>query len=62
MPIEIKELNIKVTVADSSNAGASNTGSGNQGAGNQGAGAPDPAVVEACVEKVLEILKHKMER
>jgi hypothetical protein len=62
MPIEIKELNIKVTVADGSNTGAGNAGGSNQAAPSQSPGAPDPAVVEACVEKVLEILKHKTER
>jgi Family of unknown function (DUF5908) len=62
MPIEIKELNIKVTVADSGSAGNTSSGAGNTSADSQGGGTPDSAVVDACVEKILEILKHKMER
>ncbi|MCB0575236.1 MAG: hypothetical protein KDC61_11805 [Saprospiraceae bacterium] len=57
MPVEIRELNIKVTV-DNPSGGQS---SGNN-AGNTNNGQPDEALVAAVVEKVLEILKSKTER
>jgi hypothetical protein len=57
MPIEIKELHIKVTVnspqtqpSDSAVAGATS------------ADTDVNAIVAECVEQVLEILKHKAER
>lgn len=56
MPLEIKELIIKLTIDQ-------DKGEGNQGSTDpNAAGQPDPALVEACVEKVLEILKRQQER
>lgn len=52
MPIEVKELIIKATVQDA----AAQTGAG---------AAPREdreAIIQACVEKVLEILREKKER
>jgi Family of unknown function (DUF5908) len=63
MPLEIKELQIKVTVSNNAQpaqSGANTSGNGSvaspQSGGNQ------DAIVQECVEKVLEILKDKMER
>ncbi|MEE9905195.1 DUF5908 family protein [Chlorobium sp.] len=62
MPIEIKELHIRVTVSSSGN---------NEKSGSAKAGTPAPpspgagnkeAIVAECVEQVLEILKNKSER
>ena len=56
MPIEIRELNIKITM-DNSPSGGQSAPSGNpEGGGNE------DAIVAACVERVLEILKEKQER
>lgn len=63
MPIEIKELHIKVTVNSPQEEQASavqNTGSAGQGKGG-GDGDKD-AVVAECVEQVLQILQYKTER
>ncbi|MFZ3088485.1 MAG: DUF5908 family protein [Methylotenera sp.] len=58
MPIEIKELHIKVTVntppSEAPSGGAPNTPSEGSGDVN--------AIVAECVEQVLDILKHKSER
>lgn len=57
MPVEIKELNIKITVSkmpDESLSGISEAA--------YPAIDPTPAMIEACVEKVLKILKSKVER
>lgn len=54
MPLEIKELHIKISVE--------NEPSSNSGGGGNASGEPDEATVQACVEKVLEILKEKSER
>jgi len=52
MPVEIYQLNINVNVKDDKKG--ESTGGGGQ------AGAMDKkAVVEACVEKVLEIINQK---
>jgi hypothetical protein len=58
MPVEIRELTIKVNLDDTNNQG------GNSAAGTSSGGDIDAqkAIVEACVEKVLEILKEKAER
>jgi len=61
MPIEIKELHIRVTV---------NTSPGEQSSGGQspppaGGGGPEgdkEAIIAECVEQVLEILQNKAER
>lgn len=68
MPIEVRELNIKVSIAGDDNNAQQNAGSGVVGTGAppgaQGAGSNiDPAtLVSEAVEKVLEILKMRAER
>jgi Family of unknown function (DUF5908) len=58
MPIEIKELHIKVKVEDPGSGGSGSTSSASSG----GASEPNEQLIAACVEKVLEILKEKNER
>ncbi len=57
MPVEIKELHIRIVVNkpanNSSASGASTTAS---------AGGDKTAIVAECVEQVLQILKQKAER
>ena len=53
MPIEIKELHIKINVNDS---GQSNT------AANKSSGGNDANVISSCIEKVFEIQNRKNER
>ena len=61
MPIEIKELAIKISVSEpGNNAGNTGTSGAQTQAGNSTE--PDPALVAACVEKVLELIKQKQER
>jgi hypothetical protein len=62
MPIEIRELHIKVSVTslDSVQATSGSTLSG-KGAAHTGASNKEE-IVAACVEKVLEILQNKTER
>ena len=63
MPIEIRELHIKVSVT-SPQAGQSAPGAGSSGGGgsNNNAGTNKEEIVAACVEKVMEILHNKTER
>jgi hypothetical protein len=56
MPVEIREMVIKVAV-DEAAGGKGNAG----GNGAQQEGSPE-AIVRICVEKVLEILKDQRER
>lgn len=59
MPVEIRELNIRVNLTDGGgNQNASASASGESGA----SGEAQETIVDAVVEKVLEILKDKMER
>ena len=62
MPIEIRELHIRVAV--SAPPGAASTPAGpSPAAPAAGAGAqPQDALVAECVEQVLRILQNKMER
>lgn len=60
MPLEIKELHVKITV-ENGNGGGGGNGAASGGGGNA-AGEPDEATVAACVDKVLEVLKEKSER
>jgi Family of unknown function (DUF5908) len=64
MPLEIKELQIKVTLSDNASAQAEGGGSASSGAAalSGGGGSENEAIVDACVDKVLAILKEKMER
>jgi hypothetical protein len=57
MPVEVRELVIKATVANENNTKAAAQG---QASGNNSA--PGEEMIRACVEKVLEILKEKHER
>lgn len=61
MPIEIKELHIRVTVNNpGENQGAV---SGNAEPGGRNSTGSDPAdLVAECVEQVLQILQNKAER
>jgi len=62
MPIEIRELHIKVSVT-TPHSGQSAPGAGSSGGGsNDTAGINKEEIVAACVEKVLEILHNKTER
>lgn len=56
MPIEIKELNIKISLDQS------DTASANQQASNGGQSETSEQLIEIIVEKVLEILKTKAAR
>ena len=59
MPIEIRELIIKATV--SSGAGNGQSGNGRPAGDNNNVPASEE-LVNACVEKILRILKEKNER
>jgi hypothetical protein len=52
MPIEIKELHIKINVGDESGRQESNNQDSNQ----------KEEIIEACVEQIMEILSKKEER
>lgn len=59
MPLEIRELVIKATIeTDSGKSTATNAA---QSPGANGAD-PQETLINLCVEKVLEILKEKLER
>jgi hypothetical protein len=61
MPIEIRELNIRVSVNQSAKEESAAGGSG--GGGQQGGGGGDKdQIIAECVEQVMEILKNKLER
>jgi len=62
MPIEIRELHIKVSVT-TPQSGQSSPGTGSSdGGSNNTAGINKEEIVAACVEKVMEILHNKTER
>jgi hypothetical protein len=56
MPIEIRELTIKATLGEDTKNTGNNPQGDNAGAANQ------DAIVKACVERVLEIIRQKNER
>jgi hypothetical protein len=58
MPVEIRELVIKVAVDEAGGDSAKGGGSGGGESQQQG---PD-VIIRTCVEKVLEILKDQRER
>ncbi|MEO3406350.1 DUF5908 family protein [Mucilaginibacter sp. CAU 1740] len=60
MPIEIRELNIRVSVNQSPAEQDSKGGSGGDKGGGGGAGKDE--IIAECVEQILEILKNKNER
>ena len=55
MPIEIKELHVRISVNTTRGSGQA------AGDGNTGDNAKD-AVVAECVERVLQIIQNKAER
>lgn len=57
MPIEIRELVIKATISQEEGAAL-----GNRPASNNNSVSASEQIINTCVEKVLEILKDKMER
>jgi Family of unknown function (DUF5908) len=56
MPIEIKELHIKVTVADNQTSSTSSTGSADMSQQEK------KRLLKDCLEQVTEIIKNKKER
>jgi hypothetical protein len=59
MPIEIRELNIRVSV----NQSPAEQGSPAGGGGAQGGGGADKdQIIAECVDQIMEILKNKNER
>lgn len=57
MPLEIRELVIKTSINEGGQAQTANPSAGDSG----GSGDQD-AIISACVEQVLAILKEKAER
>jgi len=57
MPVEVRELIIKATVGQEPATGASQA---TPGANNEMT--PSQEIIQTCVEKVLEIIKEKLER
>ncbi|WP_346857588.1 DUF5908 family protein [uncultured Draconibacterium sp.] len=53
MPIEIKELHIKIKVGDDGTASSPQTSGGTT---------DKEEIIEACVEQIMEILSKKEER
>jgi 3-oxoacyl-ACP reductase-like protein len=60
MPIEIRELHIRVAVSAPPEAASTPAAPAAPGAG--GAAPQNEALVAECVEQVLRILQHKTER
>jgi hypothetical protein len=56
MPIEVRELVIKATVEEAVSANTSAT------SGSKSNVSTSEEIINACVDKVLEIIKEKMER
>lgn len=61
MPIEIKELHIRIAVNTDQSSGRS-AGPGTVGSGVRLSAAAQQAVVAECVEQVVRILQEKRER
>ena len=57
MPVEVRELIIKATVGQEPATGPSQS---TPGANNEMT--PSQEIIQTCVEKVLEIIKEKLER
>lgn len=55
MPIEVRELVIKATVLQDDQVGRGSASSGNNVSSNE-------QIINACVEKILEILRDRDER
>jgi hypothetical protein len=64
MPLEIKELHIRVAVNTPQNGQSSGGQTVAVGGNNTGGGGDDEGdtIVAECVEQVLQILQNKMER
>jgi GTPase involved in cell partitioning and DNA repair len=65
MPVEIKELHIRVAVSGQAPKGAAKPAKDahGKGGGDHGGGGGDKdAIVAECVEQVLQILQAKKER
>jgi hypothetical protein len=63
MPIEIRELHIRVNVNTPQHEAPAQAGASPSAiSGNGAAGAGDEEIIAACVEKVMEILQNKTER
>lgn len=65
MPIEIRELNIRVNVTPGTGqapADARHQQGGQQPNGNGGQGGAQSDVVSEAVEQVMEIIRNRMER
>lgn len=61
MPIEIRELHIRVAV-DAGKAGAEGKPAGAPGPSDAGGSSDHDAIVAECVAQVLQILKERKER
>ena len=59
MPIEIRELVIKATVAPPGGSQAASASMGSSGDNNV---SQQEEIINACVDKIMEILKEKHER
>ncbi len=59
MPVEIKELHIRVTVIATEGTQSEKQTGGNPGKSSDG---ERQAIIAECVEQVLEILQNKSER
>jgi hypothetical protein len=63
MPVEIRELHIRVTVSAKPGGQAEQGAEGKEaGGGGEGGGGDKDAIVGECVEQVLQILQAKKER
>jgi hypothetical protein len=64
MPVEIRELHIKVTVNEAPQGDGADAGrnAGERSAEGAGGGAEREAIVAECVEQVLRIMQNKRER
>ena len=56
MPIEIKELHIKINVDESTNSKQTMSANGMSNAGNE------EEVIAQCIEAVMELIENKQER
>lgn len=61
MPIEIKELHIRVAV-NAAPEQKTQTGQGQPAAAPSGGGVDKDAIVAECVEQVMQMLQNKRER
>jgi hypothetical protein len=62
MPVEIRELHIKVTVNEAPQGEGTNRNSADRRGGSENTGADREAIVAECVEQVLRIMQNKRER